>query len=247
MRWWTRSPLLWVVVTMLAPQNRCSRPVGQGQPEDPFVRARVSMVDTQIASRDVSDPRVLQAMRTVPRHLFVPPGEVPHAYEDRPLGIGYGQTISQPYIVALMTELARPAPTDHALEIGTGSGYQAAVLSGLVAHLFTIELEEPLARQAADRLKELGYTNVTVRHGDGYAGWPDEAPFDVILVTAAPEDIPKTLVEQLARGGRMVVPVGPTGDAQELLRVEKDRDGAIRTEQIIPVRFVPMRRKDAGR
>ena len=247
MRWWTRSPLLWVVVTMLAPQNRCSRPVEQGLPEEPFARARALMVSQQIASREVRDARVLQAMRDVPRHLFVPAGEIPYAYEDRPLGIGHGQTISQPYIVALMTELARPTPTDRALEIGTGSGYQAAVLSGLVARLFTIELEESLARQAADRLRDLGYANVTVRHGDGYAGWPEEAPFDVILVTAAPEEIPKVLVEQLARGGRMVVPVGPTGDAQELLRVEKDRDGAVRTEQIIPVRFVPMRHKDAGR
>src|SRR5262249_21375012 len=155
------------------------------------------MVDEQIAARGVRDPRVLAAFRDVPRHLFVSPADQARAYDDRPLSIGEGQTISQPYIVALMTELARTQPTDRALEVGTGSGYEAAVLSQVVAEVYSIEIVVSLAREAADRLKTLGYTHATVRSGDGYAGWPDKAPFDVIVVTAAPEQIPPRLVEQL--------------------------------------------------
>ncbi|MGH8286746.1 MAG: protein-L-isoaspartate(D-aspartate) O-methyltransferase [Steroidobacteraceae bacterium] len=207
-----------------------------------FDAARARMVEWQIAGRDIQNPRVLQALRTVPRHLFVPPAYTGDAYDDRPLPIGHGQTISQPYIVALMTELARPAPTDRALEVGTGSGYQAAVLAGLVSHVYTIEIVEPLAREAGQRLKKLGYENVTVRTGDGYAGWPEHAPFDVILVTAAPEEVPAPLLEQLAPGGRLVVPVGRVFAVQELRLIEKDASGKLRTTRVAPVRFVPLQR-----
>src|SRR5512139_467223 len=185
-------------------------------PQDAFARARAAMVANQIASRGVKDARVLEAMRTVPRHEFVPPPVRDDAYVDSPLPIGHGQTISQPYIVALMTELARPAPGDRVLEVGTGSGYQAAVLSRLVDKVFSVELVEPLAESAAATLRRLGYANVVVRNGDGYLGWPDEAPFDIIMVTAAPEAVPRALVAQLKPGGRMIVPVGRVYDVQDL-------------------------------
>ncbi len=172
----------------------------ESPPQDAFVRARLAMVADQIASRGVKDARVLEAMRAVPRHEFVPASVRDDAYVDSPLPIGHGQTISQPYIVALMTELARPSPGDRVLEVGTGSGYQAAVLSRLVDKVFSVELVEPLARSAAASLGRLGYGNVVVRNGDGYLGWPDEAPFDIIMVTAAPEEVPPALVAQLARG-----------------------------------------------
>jgi protein-L-isoaspartate(D-aspartate) O-methyltransferase len=200
------------------------------------------MVETQIAARGVRDARVLAAMRTVPRHAFVPAADERHAYDDSPLPIGRDQTISQPYIVALMTELARPSPTDSVLEVGTGSGYQAAVLSGLVAKVRTIELEPELATSAAARLASLGYANVEVRQGDGYGGWPDAAPFDIILVTAAPEAVPPALVAQLKPGGRLLIPVGPLHDVQQLQVIEKDAVGATRTRTVLPVRFVPLRR-----
>ena len=167
------------------------------------------MVADQIAARDVRDARVLAAMRDVPRHLFVPPELQSQAYDDAPLPIGYAQTISQPYIVALMTALTQPSPSDRALEVGTGSGYQAAVLSRLVSQVYTIEIVEPLARSAEQRLKNLGYANVTVRAGDGYAGWPEMAPFDIVMVTAAPDHVPEPLLAQLKPGGRLVVPIGP--------------------------------------
>jgi protein-L-isoaspartate(D-aspartate) O-methyltransferase len=210
--------------------------------QDAFAAERRRMVAEQIASRDVRDPRVLAAVADVPRHLFVAPGYQSEAYEDSPLPIGYGQTISQPYIVALMTELARPRPGDRALEVGTGSGYQAAVLSRLVSHVYTIELVEPLGLAAGDRLKNLGYANVTVRVGDGYAGWPEMAPFDIIMVTAAPDHIPEPLIAQLKPRGRMVVPVGAVSAVQELQLVEKDDAGRIRTTRMAPVRFVPLLR-----
>jgi protein-L-isoaspartate(D-aspartate) O-methyltransferase len=178
----------------------------------------------------------------VPRHLFVPPADRKSAYEDHPLSIGEGQTISQPYIVALMTELARPSEKDRALEIGTGSGYQAAVLSGLVREVYTIEILESLGTEAARRLKDLGYANVHVRVGDGYQGWPEAAPFDIILVTAAPEKVPPPLLQQLKRGGRMVIPVGRVSDVQSLLVLEKDEEGRIQERDILPVRFVPLTR-----
>lgn len=211
---------------------------GQAGPGDPTRDPRERMVADQIASRDVGDARVLAAMREVPRHLFVPAPQRPQAYDDHPLPIGFGQTISQPYIVALMTALARPEPTDRALEIGTGSGYQAAVLSRVVAHVYTVELNESLHGEAADRLKTLGYTNVTAIQGDGYRGWPPAAPYDIVLVTAAPEEVPAALVAQLKPGGRLVIPVG--GYAQQLQVIEKDADGRTRTRTVAPVMFVPL-------
>jgi protein-L-isoaspartate(D-aspartate) O-methyltransferase len=186
---------------------------------------------------------VLDAMRRVPRHEFVPATVRDDAYLDSPLPIGSGQTISQPYIVALMTELARPTPADRALEVGTGSGYQAAVLSRLVSRVFSVEVVDTLARSADATLRRLGYSNVTVRNGDGYLGWPDEAPFDIILVTAAPEEVPRALIAQLKPGGRLVVPVGRVHDVQDLQLIEKDAAGRVSTRSVIPVRFVPLIRK----
>jgi protein-L-isoaspartate(D-aspartate) O-methyltransferase len=195
------------------------------------------MVQQQIERRGIEDPRVLQALRDVKRHLFVPEEERDSAYEDHPLPIGHGQTISQPYIVALMTETIEPKATDRVLEIGTGSGYQAAVLSKLVAEVYSIEIVEPLGRAAAERLQQLGFANVHVKVGDGYQGWPEHAPFDAIVVTAAPPEIPPALIEQLAEGGRMVLPVGTT--FQELMLVQK-KGGQILKRVITAVRFVPM-------
>ena len=210
------------------------------QEEADMAPERERMVERDIAARGVSDPRVLEAMRSVPRHRFVDPRQARGAYGDHPLPIGSGQTISQPYIVAHMTELARPGPGDRALEIGTGSGYQAAVLSPLVEHVYTIEIVPELAERAAAVLDELGYDNVTVRQGDGWAGWPEHAPFEVIVVTAAPDEVPPALVEQLAPGGRLVIPVGPVHAVQELRLIEKSESGALRDRRIAPVRFVPM-------
>jgi len=214
--------------------------------QDPLTRARLAMVAGQIAARGVKDPRVLDAMRAVPRHEFVPATLREDAYGDSPLPIGHGQTISQPYIVALMTELARPSPSDRVLEVGTGSGYQAAVLSQLVARVFSVELVDPLAQSAASTLRRLGYGNVTVRSGDGYLGWPDEAPFDIIVVTAAPEEVPAALLSQLKPGGRLIVPVGRVWDVQDLQLIEKDASGRVTTRSVIPVRFVPMVKKREG-
>jgi protein-L-isoaspartate(D-aspartate) O-methyltransferase len=217
--------------------------------EKHFTAAREDMVRTiqalaqtvpLPAGSDEIGPSVLDVMREVPRHELVPEDVRNAAYENRPLPIGHRQTISQPYIVALMTSLARPAKDHVVLEIGTGSGYQAAVLARLVAHVYSIEIVEPLAREAAKRLKDLGYDNVTVRQGDGYKGWPEHAPFDAIVVTAAASHIPLPLVEQLKPGGRMVIPVGETFSTQNLVLVEKDRDGRAHTRALLPVRFVPL-------
>ena len=194
------------------------------------------MVSRQIEARDVRDPRVLEAMRKVPRHRFVPRSQSAAAYEDHPLPIGHGQTISQPYIVAFMSELAGVKPGDTVLEIGTGSGYQAAVLAEMGVKVYSIEIVEPLAKRSAATLKELGY-DVTVRHGDGYAGWPEHAPFDAVVVTAAPPRIPKPLKEQLKIGGRLVIPVGKY--FQSLVVVTRTEKG-FREESVLPVRFVPM-------
>ena len=188
------------------------------------------------------DPQVADALRRVPRHRFVPDGQVEQAYQNRPLPIGYGQTISQPYIVALMTELLRLRKEDRVLEVGTGSGYQAAVLAVLAGKVYTIEIVQPLAAEAKERLGRLGYANVEVRAGDGYAGWPEAAPFDAIMVTAGAPHVPPALVEQLKPGGRMVIPVGPAGAVQSLTLVEKSTDGAVRQREVIPVRFVPLTR-----
>lgn len=207
------------------------------QTQDFYAYNREQMVSEQIERRGVTDEDVLRVMRQVPRHLFVPANQRIAAYEDHPLPIGYGQTISQPYIVAYMTEAAKLNPDDKVLEIGTGSGYQAAVLAEMVKTVYTIEIVQPLAEKAEARLNDLGYTNVIVRYGDGYKGWPEEAPFDVIIVTAAPKTIPQELVNQLKEGGRMVVPVGSF--FQELVRITKTGDG-IEKEKLLPVRFVPM-------
>lgn len=206
---------------------------------DAFGRERAAMIERQLRARDIDDPRVLEAMDRVPRHEFVPEGLRSAAYADRPLPIEVGQTISQPYIVALMTQLTRPGEGERALDVGTGSGYQAAVLAELVEEVYSIEIHEELANSARDRLDRLNYDNVTVRHGDGYRGWPEAAPFDVIIVAAAPPEIPPPLIEQLAPGGRLVVPVGG-GFGQELVLIEKDADGSISRQTVAPVAFVPM-------
>ena len=204
---------------------------------------RTRMVEEQIEARGVTDPAVLEAMRSVPRHHFAPEHPPRLTYSDRPLPIGHEQTISQPYIVARMTALVRPDSTDRILEIGTGSGYQAAVLSTIVDSVYTIEILPELAAEAARRLRRLGYDNVAVRNADGFQGWPERAPFDAIVVTAAPERIPPPLKEQLAEGGRMIIPVGPTGGTQRLTLVTKE-DGEISTRALAPVRFVPFLRKE---
>ena len=210
------------------------------EPDEAWLeRARLAMVADQLRARDIADPRVLEAMARVPRHAFVDPAHRRRAYEDAPLPIGHGQTISQPYIVALMTQLVELKGTERVLEVGTGSGYQAAVLAELAAEVFTIEIVEPLAQAAADRLKALGYGRVTVRAGDGYAGWPDRAPFHGILVTAAADHIPQALLEQLAEGGRLVMPVGRTVELQRLMLAEK-RGGTIHARPVADVRFVPL-------
>ncbi len=219
--------------------------------QDPRAAARAQMV-AEIAAMaretggETGRPRfsdaVMAAMGKVPRHRFVPTPQDIFAYENRPLPIGDGQTISQPYIVALMTDLLDPKPADSVLEVGTGSGYQAAVLAELVAKVTTIEIVAPLGRRAMHLLGELGYRNVTVRIGDGYGGWPAAAPFDAIIVTAAPATIPQPLIDQLKPGGRMVIPVGGSSDVQQLLVVEKHSDGRTTTRRTLPVRFVPLTR-----
>jgi len=215
-------------------------PVAQNR-QDGFRERRLDMVERQIRQRGVSDPRVLDAMKSVPRELFVPAGARSRAYDDTPLAIGSGQTISQPYIVAYMTEALGVQSAHTVLEVGTGSGYQAAVLGMLAREVYTIEIVPALATGAADVLRELGYRNVNVREGDGYAGWPEHAPFDRIMVTAAPDEIPKPLIEQLAPGGRLVIPVGAQGGPQWMTIVEKTAAGIVE-RRTIPVQFVPFTR-----
>lgn len=206
---------------------------GSGEQQE----ARDRMVRDQIAARDVRDLRVLAAMRKVPRHLFVPAGVRHLAYIDSPLPIGLSQTISQPYIVAFMTEALELKPQDRVLEIGTGSGYQAAVLAEIVKEVYTVEIVAPLAREAEARLKSLGYSNIRTRVGDGYRGWPEAAPFDAVMLTAAPDHVPKPLLDQMREGGRLILPLG-RGD-QDLVRIRRTRSGFQR-EILLPVRFVPM-------
>ena len=203
------------------------------------VRLRERMVNEQIVDRGVTDPLVVRAMKRVPRHLFVPENQRRHAYGDYPLPIGQGQTISQPYIVAFMTEALKLKPNDTVLEIGTGSGYQAAVLSELVREVYSIEVVPDLGMQAQETLKKLGYDNVLVRIGDGYKGWPEKAPFDAVIVTCAPEQIPVSLVQQLKEGGRMIIPVGKAGSVQKLIRAVK-KEGSLVAHEVMLVRFVPM-------
>ena len=217
-------------------------PSAAGQEPDDRREERHRLVDQHIVAAGIRDPATLAALRSVPRHEFVPPREQPRAYEDIPLPIGLGQTISQPAVVATMTELVGPRPGLRVLEVGTGSGYQAAVLAATGAKVWTIEIFGALAAEAAARLERLGYSNVVVRHGDGYAGWPEEAPFDAIVVTAAADSIPPALLEQLARGGRLVMPVGAQVPFQELVLVRKDRSGRLTRQRLLPVRFVPLLR-----
>ena len=220
----------------------CVNAEGQSVEDDTlfYQLLRQAMIENQIIDRGVSDERVIKAMNDVPRHLFVKESLRDLAYADGPLPIGYNQTISQPYIVAYMTEILQPDTHHIVLEVGTGSGYQAAILSKLVNHVYSIEIIPELGKEAANRLDKLGYDNVTVKIGDGYNGWEEHSPFDRIIVTAAPEQIPKKLVDQLKSGGLMVLPVGKTSFGQDMRVVKKDKTGQVTTQETIPVRFVPM-------
>jgi protein-L-isoaspartate(D-aspartate) O-methyltransferase len=209
---------------------------------DKYYTARMNMVTTQIINRGITDRETIESLKKVPRHLFVSAGYESDAYGDYPLPIGYGQTISQPYIVAFMTESVKPSSKKKALEIGTGSGYQAAVLAGIIDTVYTIEIIEELAREAEARFKMLGYRNIITRSGDGYNGWIEHAPFDIIIVTAAAEIIPKPLIDQLAENGRLIIPVGPQAGAQELKLVVKKK-GKAEIKDLLPVRFVPFKRQ----
>jgi protein-L-isoaspartate(D-aspartate) O-methyltransferase len=231
------SILATFILLMVLTQCTNRKRVSESNPKGDFKAMREKMVETQIKARGVKDPRVLSALLKVERHRFVPEEYLNSSYSDQPLPIGEGQTISQPYIVALMTELLELKGEEKVLEIGTGSGYQAAILGELAKEVYTIEIIESLASKAKNLLLELGYQNIKVKAGDGYLGWPDVAPFDAIIVTAAPDHIPKPLIEQLKEGGRMVVPVGTY--TQELKKIIK-RSGKIETTDVIPVVFVPM-------
>ncbi len=210
----------------------------KAEPTDPTAPARSRMVERHLVERGIKDPRVLEAFRTVPRHKFLPPETRRHAYDDESIPIGLGQTITPPFDVAFMTEALQPKATDKVYEVGTGSGYQAAIMSRLVKDVYSVEIHEPLSKRATAVLKEVGYDNVHTRHGDGYAGWPEEAPFDAIIVTCAPEAIPQPLVDQLKDGGRMVIPIGDRFN-QTVYRVTK-RDGKLSREELRPTLFVPM-------
>ena len=228
------AALAWVIATVAA----CDGAVAERQPSKPdWTAARMQMVDDQIAARDIKDPRVLEAMRRVPRHEFVPEAMRGNAYLDSPLPIGHDQTISQPYIVAYMTEALELDATHRVLEIGTGSGYQAAVLGELAKEVYTIEIVAPLADRARQTLKNLGYKNVHIRTGNGYLGWPEQAPFDRVMVTAAPDAVPPALIEQLKVGGLMAIPVG-VGDQE--LRILRRTTSGLELLRTLPVRFVPM-------
>jgi len=233
---------LGVLAPACGPAQEQARDSAVPHQETDFAAARRLMVSEQIQARGVSDAAVLEAMARVPRHEFVPPEHRALAHADRPLPIGRGQTISQPYIVALMTELMAPDPGDRILEVGTGSGYQAAVAAAVVSQVYSIELVPELARSAAERLRRLGVSNVEVRSGDGYLGWPERAPFDGILVTAGADHIPEPLIEQLAVGARMVIPVGEVSSNQVLQVVEKLPGGGVDVRDVALVRFVPLLR-----
>jgi len=237
-----RRPIFWIGITLLL--LSASALAG-----DEYAQARQQMVEaieqdvretSLYLDREALDPRVMTAIARVPRHEFVPATQRRHAYDNRPLPIGFGQTISQPYIVALMSDLIKPRPGDSVLELGTGSGYQAAMLAELTGHVYSIEIIEELGEQAAGRLSRLGYDNVTTRIGDGYYGWEEHAPFDAIVVTAAASHVPPPLVAQLKPGGRMVIPVGSRFLTQQLVLIEKDPGGQLITRQILPVKFVPL-------
>lgn len=208
---------------------------------DKYAAARNNMIKTQIIDRGIMNTATLRAMKKVPRHLFVPKEYENDAYGDYPLPIGYGQTISQPYIVAFMTEVVKPTEKKKALEIGTGSGYQAAVLAEIVDTVYSIEIIPELSNESAMRLNRLGYNNIFIKSGDGYNGWPEHAPFDIIIVTAAADEIPKPLIDQLAENGRLVIPVGKAGTIQELMLLVK-KNGKIEESRLTFVRFVPFKR-----
>lgn len=210
--------------------------------QDNYSQKRGKMVDKQLVARGIKDKATLDAMRKVERHRLVPMAQVAFAYEDRPLPIGYGQTISQPYMVAYMTEVIRPYSGMKVLEVGTGSGYQAAVLAEIVSEVYTIEIVEALANNAQNKLTALGYSNIQVKAADGYYGWEEHAPYDAIIVTAATEFIPPPLIEQLKEGGKMVIPVGAPFTVQHLMLVEKQKDGKWKTRNLLPVMFVPFTR-----
>ncbi len=222
----------------------CLALTAPAQTEDEFAQHRDQMVSRQIERRGVTDPATLAAMRAVPRHEFIPEDTRAYAHGDHPVPIGHGQTISQPYIVAYMTELLELEDGDKVLEIGTGSGYQAAVLAEIIDDVHTVEIIPALARSAKSRLERLGYQRVNAKQADGYHGWEENAPFDAIIVTAAASHVPPPLVEQLAVGGRMIVPVGATPWSQNLILITKDEEGAVRTRNLIPVRFVPLTGED---
>jgi protein-L-isoaspartate(D-aspartate) O-methyltransferase len=234
-----------LIVGALLPLVHCSGWPGsapaasQAEPAASFEQQRLDMVEEQIKARGVRTTTVLAAMLQVPRHEFVPDAVRAQAYSDHPLPIGEGQTISQPYIVALMTELLKLDEHQKVLEIGTGSGYQSAILSLLAGEVYSIEIVESLAEQADKRLRKLGY-RVTARSGDGYEGWVEQAPFDRIVLTAAPPEMPQVLVDQLKPGGRLVAPVGPAGGEQELIVLDKDAEGQVRSMSVVGVSFVPM-------
>jgi protein-L-isoaspartate(D-aspartate) O-methyltransferase len=213
---------------------------------DAYSEQLESMVQTGIVAWGITQPEVIQAMRAVPRHEFVPLEYLSQAYENHPLPIGYGQTISQPYIVALMTQELDLEPGDRVLEIGTGSGYQAAVLAELDVKVYSMEIVEPLALAAEERLRRLGYADIQLRHADGYLGWPEEAPFDAIVVTAAPDHVPQPLLLQLAVGGVLVIPVGPVGGYQELWRITRTAETSYDSASLGGVRFVPLVREEQG-
>ena len=235
-------PSIWMIL-LTAVMMLGGLGAGAARALDSFADARQAMVARQLQRRDITAPRVLVAMGTVPRHRFVPESLSSRAYGDYPLPIGEDQTISQPYIVALMTQWAQVAPGDKVLEVGTGSGYQAAVLAELTDKVFSVEIRPDLAWQAAARLKDLGYGRVQVRAGDGYQGWPEAAPFDAILVTAAAPRVPPALTAQLKEGGRLVIPLGPPGGAQTLMRYRRVQ-GKLVEEASLPVRFVPLVRPE---
>jgi len=228
-----------ITATPPSPSPTLEVPTPSPTPGDEFARLRHQMVELQIKARGVKDPRVLAAMEKVPRHEFVPAEFIDQAYEDHPLPIGHGQTISQPYIVAVMTELLQLEPGDKVLEIGTGSGYQAAILAEITDKVYTDEIIPELAKSAEERLRRLGYTSVKVKNADGYYGWEEHAPYDAIIVTCAPDHVPRPLIRQLKDGGRMVIPVGPPGGYQSLWLIEKHGD-EVKSHNVMGVLFVPM-------
>ena len=242
-----RPAFVCLVCTATSLPGGCSPRTQTAVPTGAWTTQRTEMVEQQLVARGIRNERVLEVMAKVPRHEFVPESVRDLAYNDGPLPIGEGQTISQPYIVAFMTEAVDPQPDHRVLEVGTGSGYQAAVLAELVGDVYTIEIIPKLAERATLTIKRIGYDNVHVRTGDGYAGWPEAAPFDSILVTCGAEHIPEPLFEQLKPCGKLIIPVGPAHDLQWLKVIEKTPNGEMDSRAVLPVRFVPLRREEQAR